>query len=549
MNQNQLGKVEMVEVLLEAGGQEVAVAESGSRAGTPTEYAPTDMQSPVENVEKLTAIQEFYDGQCIFVTGGTGFLGKLLIEKLLRGCPGICCIYVLIRSKKGKDVLQRTEELIEDPLFSTLREEQPKFQHRIVAIEGDCILPDLGISMTDRATIIREVSIVFHVAATVKFNEKIKSATAINVRSLKDLLNLSKEMPKLKSFVHVSTAFANCLQNPIEERYYDPPIDSDKLIDLMDCLDEKLLDDITPQLLGIWPNTYVYTKSVAENVVKKQAGSIPIGIFRPGVVISTYREPIPGWIDNMYGPIGIVAGAGMGLIRSHHCDGSLKVNLVPGDLTINALIASAWDIANNKRSNEDTPIYNYISKDNPITYDELKDMSAKYGLLIPTKESIWYYSFRNTKYRPIHLFYVYFLHLLPALIIDTVALCMGKQPRLLKIYNKIHKFMDVLSHFSITEWKFTNKRLNELTRKLTAEDRKLFLCDMKELVWDTYFQSYIRGIRIYILKDPIETIPQARIKWQRLYWMHQTLKLVIASVFLIITWALLSKVLVTFGYA
>ncbi|KAF7391375.1 hypothetical protein HZH66_009855 [Vespula vulgaris] len=516
----------MVEVLLEAGGQEVAVAESGSRAGTPTEYAPTDMQSSVENVEKLTVIQEFYDGQSIFVTGGTGFLGKLLIEKLLRGCPGISCIYVLIRSKKGKDVLQRTEEMIEDPVFSTLREEQPKFRHRIVAIEGDCILPDLGISMTDRATLMREVSIVFHVAATVRFNEKIKSATAINVRSLKDAINLFKEMPKLRSFVHVSTAFANCLHNPIEERFYDPPIDSDKLIDLMDCMDEKLLDDITPQLLGTWPNTYVYTKSVAENVVKKQAGSIPIGIFRPGVVISTYQEPIPGWIDNMYGPIGIAAGAGMGLIRSHHCDGSIKANLVPGDLTINALIASAWDVANNRRSNEDTPIYNYVSKDNPITYDELKDMSAKYGLLVPTKESIWYYSFRNTKYRLVHLFYVYFLHLLPALVIDTVALCMGKQPRLLKIYNKIHKFMDVLSHFSTTEWKFTNERLNELTRKLTSEDRKLFFCDMKEVVWDTYFQSYLRGIRIYILKDPIETVPQARIKWQRLYWMHQTLKLV-----------------------
>nr|XP_050855596.1 uncharacterized protein LOC127066212 [Vespula vulgaris] len=549
MNRNQSGKVEMVEVLLEAGGQEVAVAESGSRAGTPTEYAPTDMQSSVENVEKLTVIQEFYDGQSIFVTGGTGFLGKLLIEKLLRGCPGISCIYVLIRSKKGKDVLQRTEEMIEDPVFSTLREEQPKFRHRIVAIEGDCILPDLGISMTDRATLMREVSIVFHVAATVRFNEKIKSATAINVRSLKDAINLFKEMPKLRSFVHVSTAFANCLHNPIEERFYDPPIDSDKLIDLMDCMDEKLLDDITPQLLGTWPNTYVYTKSVAENVVKKQAGSIPIGIFRPGVVISTYQEPIPGWIDNMYGPIGIAAGAGMGLIRSHHCDGSIKANLVPGDLTINALIASAWDVANNRRSNEDTPIYNYVSKDNPITYDELKDMSAKYGLLVPTKESIWYYSFRNTKYRLVHLFYVYFLHLLPALVIDTVALCMGKQPRLLKIYNKIHKFMDVLSHFSTTEWKFTNERLNELTRKLTSEDRKLFFCDMKEVVWDTYFQSYLRGIRIYILKDPIETVPQARIKWQRLYWMHQTLKLVVACVFLIITWTMISRVLVTFGYA
>ncbi|KAI4498794.1 hypothetical protein M0802_005969 [Mischocyttarus mexicanus] len=519
----------MVEVLLEAGGQEVVVPNNASRTPTPTEYAPMDMQSSGELVEKITPIQEFYDGQSVFLTGGTGFLGKLLLEKLLRGCPGINCIYIL--------------------LFSTLKEKQPKFSHRIVAIEGDCSLPNLGISMIDRAKLIREVSIVFHVAATVRFNEKIKSAIAINVRSLKDLISLSKEMPKLKSFVHVSTAFSNCLENPIEEKYYEPPIDSDKLINLMDCMDEKFLDDITPQLLGKWPNTYVYTKSVAEDVVKKVADSMPIGIFRPAIVISTYREPIRGWIDNMYGPVGITTGAGLGLIRSHHCDGSMKANFVPGDMTINALIATAWDIANNPRPNDDIPIYNYVSKDNPITYDDLKNMSSKYGLFTPSIEAIAYYSFRNNKYRLVHLFYVYFVHLLPALIVDTVAFCIGKQPRLLKIYNKIHKFMDILSHFSTVEWNFTNDKLNELTKKLSIEDREMFFCDMKELVWDTYFQTYLLGIRIYILKDPIETIPKARVKWQRLYWIHQGLKLFIACVFLIVTWAILSKLLVTLGYA
>lgn len=93
-------------------------------------------------------------------------------------------------------------------LFSILKKEQPQFEKRIVAIEGDCSLPNLGISINDRATLIREVSIVFHVAATVKFNEKMKLAADINVRSLKDAIYLSKKMPKLKvrilSYVWVS---------------------------------------------------------------------------------------------------------------------------------------------------------------------------------------------------------------------------------------------------------------------------------------------------------------------------------------------------------
>lgn len=56
-------------------------------------------------------------------------------------------------------------------------------------------------------------------------------------------------------------------------------------------------------------------------------------------------------------------------------------------------------------------------------------MSEKYGLVFPTEKAIWYYSFRNTKYKLLHYFYVYFMHLLPALLIDTVTLCVGKQPR------------------------------------------------------------------------------------------------------------------------
>nr|XP_050868827.1 fatty acyl-CoA reductase wat-like isoform X2 [Vespula vulgaris]XP_050868828.1 fatty acyl-CoA reductase wat-like isoform X2 [Vespula vulgaris]XP_050868829.1 fatty acyl-CoA reductase wat-like isoform X2 [Vespula vulgaris]XP_050868830.1 fatty acyl-CoA reductase wat-like isoform X2 [Vespula vulgaris] len=504
----------------------------------------SEQKMTFENVNNLTPIQEFYSGQNIFITGGTGFIGKLLIEKLLRACPGINCIYLLIRSKKGKNVLQRKEELIEDLLFSTLREKEPTFHNRIVTIEGDCSLLNLGISMTDKTTLIQNVSIVFHVAATVRFNEKIKSATAINVRSLKDAINLSKEMPKLKSFVHVSTAYVNCLYNSINEKFYDPPIDPDKLIDLMECLDEKLLDDITPRLLGIWPNTYVYTKSVAENVVKKHAGLIPIGIFRPGAVISTYREPIKGWVDNLYGPIGVTAGASIGLIRITHCNGSIKMNVLPGDLTANGLIVSAWEIANNRRRNEDIPIYNYVSKDNPITFDELKYMTAKYGIPLPSKEAIWYYSFRNVKYRLVYILCIYFLHLLPALLIDTFALCIGKQPRLLKIYNKIHKISDMLGYFTTTEWKYTNERWNELLNKLTIEDRELFLCDMKQIKWDNFFKTYLLGVRIYILKDPIDTLPEARIKWRRLYWMHQLLKIIIAMIFFMIMWTMITGLFV-----
>lgn len=84
-----------------------------------------------------------------------------------------------------------------------MKEKQPKFRHQIVAIAGDCGQPGLGISPADRQTITREVSIVFHVAATVRFDEKMKLAVPINVRSPKDVMDLCKEISYLKVHAHV----------------------------------------------------------------------------------------------------------------------------------------------------------------------------------------------------------------------------------------------------------------------------------------------------------------------------------------------------------
>lgn len=61
----------------------------------------------------IPSIPEFYSGRSVFITGATGFLGKILVEKLLRSCPDIKCLYLLIRPKKGKDSQERLEEILE----------------------------------------------------------------------------------------------------------------------------------------------------------------------------------------------------------------------------------------------------------------------------------------------------------------------------------------------------------------------------------------------------------------------------------------------------
>lgn len=64
------------------------------------------MESAVDN-----SIKNFYQDAEIFITGGSGYMGKVLIEKLLRSCGGIKRIYLLLRPMKGMNDAQRIHKL------------------------------------------------------------------------------------------------------------------------------------------------------------------------------------------------------------------------------------------------------------------------------------------------------------------------------------------------------------------------------------------------------------------------------------------------------
>ena len=87
----------------------------------------TEMTTEVRDEEKQqqqqylpSEIVSFYKHKTIFITGATGFLGKVLIEKLLRTCYDLDKIYVLIRSKKGHSASHRLNELLNCPVLTVL---------------------------------------------------------------------------------------------------------------------------------------------------------------------------------------------------------------------------------------------------------------------------------------------------------------------------------------------------------------------------------------------------------------------------------------------
>lgn len=66
-------------------------------------------------------VADFYKNSVVFITGGTGFIGKALVEKLLRSCDQVENIYLLLRPKRGLCVEQRLKELIKNPVSTNIK--------------------------------------------------------------------------------------------------------------------------------------------------------------------------------------------------------------------------------------------------------------------------------------------------------------------------------------------------------------------------------------------------------------------------------------------
>ncbi|CAG4978432.1 unnamed protein product [Colias eurytheme] len=499
----------------------------------------------MNETRQLSEIQKFYNGGNVLITGATGFLGKILVEKLLRSCPGVENLYLLVRQKRGKDIYTRIEEIFDDPMFDRLKEEVPKFRHKIVVIPADCECPGLGLNIKDRQTLIEKVNIIFHSAATVKFDEHLRAALATNVQAPLYLLQLAREMRDLKVFMHISTAYSNSHLSSIEEKFYPLDADCSRIQQTIDKLTDAQINEILPEILGEWPNTYTFTKALTEKELRNSCNGVPLGIFRPAIVISTANEPLKCWLDNMYGPTGVAVGSMTGMLRTIQCDKDVTADLVPVDSVVNCLIAASVNICKEYRSRSppsEPPIFNYVSSvENKITWGEFMRQNMARIDRHPLSNAVWYISLTLNKSALMNQIYIFFLHLIPAVLVDGLASCVGRKPQMLKVYRKIHKFSSVICYFSTKEITFCNQRTRRLWENTSDLDKQIFPFSMKHMDWELYFDNYLAGIRRYLFKESDDTLPQARIKWKRLYYLHQIVRIFFYVFITYCLWSMLSR--------
>ncbi|XP_077994959.1 fatty acyl-CoA reductase 1-like [Glandiceps talaboti] len=456
----------------------------------------------------IPTIAEFFDGKNVLVTGATGFVGKVLVEKLLR-CCGVGSIYLLVRPKAGQAPQQRIQEMVKSQLFDKVREENPSGLERLVAVKSDMLEPGLGLSDEDRKMLQQEVGVVFHVAATVKFDEKMKLSYQLNVKSIHELLKLCKDMSNLEVFVHTSTAFCNCDKKYIEEKIYPPPTDYNKLDYAMEWMDDEMLRLITPNLIGERPNTYTFTKAIGEYMLAEEGCDMPIAIIRPSQVGAVWKDPIPGWIDNYNGPSGVFIACGKGLISSLRADPKAICDIIPVDVTVNAMIGAAWYTAVYKPSN--IPIYNVMSGAiNPLTYKNLYDLIPSIYREYPLDGCFHRPGGIITKNQFLHRFVHFIYQTAPFYFFDLLSRIKGQKARMLRIDDKVKKAMACLEYFTTHSWQWANENVALLSNMLSDEDREVFFLDVSTLQWRAYLEDYCVGTRKFVLNEKLSELPKAR---------------------------------------
>jgi fatty acyl-CoA reductase len=239
-----------------------------------------------EWTKKTPSIPEFYANREIFVTGGSGFIGKVLVEKLLRSCSELKLIYILLRPKKGKSIEERLKHLTELLLFEPIKKFKPQLFDKLVPIAGDVTQINLGLSEAD-ATRMKNVSVIFHSAASVRFDDPLRYAVFMNARGTREIMKFAKSLKNIRVVMHVSTTYSHPELKTVGEVIHKPYVDWKKTIEICERYDEDVLSVFTRQYTGFMPNTYTFTKALAEQIVADERDELPLVLFRPSIVIAT----------------------------------------------------------------------------------------------------------------------------------------------------------------------------------------------------------------------------------------------------------------------
>jgi thioester reductase-like protein len=246
----------------------------------------------------------------VFVTGGTGFVGKAVLARLIDN-PAYNRVYLLIRGKAGKSAKDRLNQLI-NGMFPPGRIEYVK--SKIVAIDGDLTLDNLGINDLQKQVLIKDVHQILHVGASTDFGAPIAESRRYNVEGTRLVLNLAEDLKAqgmLTRFDYVSTAYvAGRMKGVVTEN-----------------------DLERGQLFS---NNYEQSKYEAELLVRQYCNRLDIAIYRPSIVVGDSNSGYTPHFKVLYWPLMLLS---RNLLPFFTCNQGAQLDVVPVDYVADGIVA------------------------------------------------------------------------------------------------------------------------------------------------------------------------------------------------------------------
>ncbi len=493
-------------------------------------------------------------GESIFVTGSTGFLAKVFVEKLLRAVPEIGQLFLLIRPRgDGVGAEHRARrEVFGGNAFDRLRAAwgpgfDEKIAERVTVISGDLTLDRFGLDESAYRELASKVSLVVNSAATVTFDERLDMALALNIEGPRRLLRFAGDCGNVP-FLHVSTCYVSGVQTgdipetllpaghtvgSYIESQENGGSESNGSFSLdgtlkelheevarveKDCatnggsLRKRLIDlGMDYSARNGWNDTYTFTKWLAEQFVARDRGDVPLVLFRPAIIEGSYDEPAPGWIDGLRMADPLILAFGRGKLKEFPADPDIALDLIPVDFVANAMIATL-PAGRKSRSLEifqcgsgcRNPMRIRLITDGVREAFRRRPMRDEAGrpIRVTTMRTVLKDQFvkrwekRQARVQKLRSF------------LKSTNLANGYRRKLASSEAQIAQllyFVKIYAPYTHLDCRYRDDRLRAVFERMSPEDQALFPFDVERIDWHEYVvHRHVPGVRHFVLGAGME---------------------------------------------
>ena len=408
------GRVSAEQLLRDLGlkhhPEQLAEAIFSTERPAPQNHSPViifDRQS-----EPPFSVRKALKGKQILLVGVTGFIGKVWLEHVLSEIPEIGKVHLLVRRQRNTTARRRFEKIVEaSPVFDRLEKRHgPNLSaflaEKLDVVEGDVSLPGLGLDNKTRERLARAIDLVVNSSGLTDFNPDLRDALTSNVEPAAHLIEFLRASDRA-ALLHLSTCYvvgardgrvtealksnytpANIedfnverewgslqdLIRKVEERAQSAEVEAALRRQALGRLHEKqrppgreveslirknrsrwIRNRLTragtrrARRLG-WPNTYTFTKSLAESLLTTRGAGLPIAVVRPSIVETSIEQPFRGWNEgiNTSAPLSYLLGT---YFRQLPTNERKRLDVIPVDMACRGmtLIAAALVERRHKR--------------------------------------------------------------------------------------------------------------------------------------------------------------------------------------------------------